>query len=342
MNFVILNRPLTKILGKDGKGIIRTGCLVLGLLTVGGLLSSCSKMPEGDSKLAQSTSDTTSHPVRGIVRDLDLSDNVLVVEHEDIPGFMPSMTMPFTAKNPRDIAKVKVGDALAFQFVVTADDAWMEEVQTIPREDVHLPEKRTRPAETEARAPRVREGDLLPNFQLIDQKNQKISRETFAGKPILLTFIFTRCPVPSFCPKISGNFKELATAMANDPAMAGQVGLLSVSFDPEFDSPEILDAYAKTFSADPEQWRFATGSAEEIRKLTQAFAVYTKAEQGTIDHGLCTALVAPDGTIKMIWRGNGWQTGEVIEAVKNVLNSSTENSPKHDPSQSQTDLNLKN
>lgn len=341
---MILNSALTKILGKNGKKIIRAGCVALGVFLAGGLLSSCSKKPEVASSGLKSSSDTTRHPVRGVVRSLDLLNHAVIVEHEDIPGFMPSMTMPFTAKTPEEIILLKVGEGVSFDFVVTADDAWIEKVQSISSEDVHLPKKSTvrQEAGDGNKAARVREGDHLPDFQLVDQKTRKISRETFAGKPLLLTFIFTRCPVPNFCPKISGNFEKLAADFAQDPALADQVRLLSISFDPEFDSPEVLDAYGKTFSADPEQWRLATGTPEEIEKLTQAFAVYTKSAEGTIDHGLCTALVAPDGTISTIWRGNGWEIEEVASAVKSLLRSSSERSEKHDPSQSGTDLNLKN
>lgn len=318
--------------------------MALGLILASGLLSSCFKKEEVVSPSLKTSSDSSRHPVRGVVRSLDLIDSAVVVEHEDIPGFMPSMTMPFTAKHLEDITALKVGQGVGFDLVVTADDSWIENLKSIAVEDVHLP-KKSASGQGRAigdKASRVREGDLLPDFQLIDQKNRKISRETFAGKPLLLTFIFTRCPVPNFCPKISGNFEKLAAEFSQNPALADQVRLLSVSFDPKFDTAEVLDAYGKTFSADPEQWRFATGSPEEIEKLTQAFAVYTKADQGTIDHGLCTALIAPDGTIKMIWRGNGWQTEEVAAALRTLLETSPKTSEKHDSSQSVPGVNLKN
>lgn len=324
--------------------MLRAGYVALGVVTAGGLLSSCSKKPEEASTVLKNSAEPTRHPVRGVVRSLDLLNDAIIVEHEDIPGFMPSMTMPFRAKTPKEIIPLKVGEGISFDFVVTADDAWIENVQLIPFADVHLPKKSIPRSEAGAgkKASRVREGDPLPDFQLVDQQNRKISRETFAGKPLLLTFIFTRCPVPNFCPKISGNFEKLAADFAQDPALADQVRLLSISFDPEFDTPEVLDAYGQTFSADPEQWRFATGTPEEIEKLTQAFAVYTKADQGTIDHGLCTALVAPDGTIKAIWRGNGWEIEEVASAARNLLKSPSKTSEKHDSSQSGAGNNLKN
>lgn len=325
--------------GKIPFQIVRN--LAVTVLLALGLLTACSKKPVVEGSPGDG-SGTTRHPVRGVVRSLDLLHDAVIVEHEDIPGFMPSMTMPFTAKNPAEIIPLKVGEGVRFDFVVTADDAWIENIQTMPLEDLHLPEKPKPQSGKEDRTPRVHEGDRLPDFQLVDQKNQAVSQETFSGKPLLLTFIFTRCPVPNFCPKMSGNFKELAAEFSQDPALADQVNLLSVSFDPEFDTPEVLDGYGQTFSANPEQWRFATGTPEEIEKLTQAFGVYTKAEQGTIDHGLCTALVSPDGTIETIWRGNGWTTEEVASATKALLKASPKRSEKHDSSQSGTDGNLKN
>lgn len=300
---------------------------VLVLLSGG---AGCSRGPEA-AGTSDSGSEAVRYSVKGVVRSLDPLNDAVMVEHEDIPGFMPSMTMPFTAKNREEILPLKVNEGVRFDFVVTADDAWIENVESIPRVEVDLPEKSSvRPESASAgKASRLQEGDALPDFQLVDQKNRKVSRETFAGQPLLLTFIFTRCPVPTFCPKMSGNFEKLATEFSQDP-----MRLLSISFDPEYDTPEVLDAYGETFSADPEQWCLATGSPEEIEKLTQAFAVYTKAADGTIDHGLCTVLVAPDGTIETIWRGNRWETEEVARSVQKMIESLPESSQKHDPSQS--------
>jgi protein SCO1 len=277
-----------------------------------------------------------------VVRGLDPSGAAVIVEHEDIPGFMPSMTMPFTAKNPQEIAEVRVGDAIVFKFVVTADDAWMEEVRSIAAEDVHLPERPERRSQAAKKASRVHEGDKLPAFRLVDQGNREITPETFAQKALLVTFIFTRCPVPNFCPLVSRNFEAIEAVIRKDPVLADQVRLLSISFDTEFDTPEILAKYGRTFTEDFDLWSFATGAPGEIEALTKAFAVYVKSEQGTLDHGLCTVLVGPDGTVRKIWRGNGWRPEEVIAAVRALGAESGKTEANHDPDQSLHRSDLKN
>ena len=161
----------------------------------------------------------------------------------------------------------------------------------------------------------AKEGEPLPDFQLIDSKGRAITRETFAGKPLILTFIFTRCPIPNFCPLITNNFRQIQEALADAPTPA-EVQLLSISFDSEFDTPEVLAQYAARQTKDTDQWRFATGTAGETKRLTQAFSVAVQPESGTIAHGLATALVGADGIIRKIWRGNGWQPTEVLAALR--------------------------
>lgn len=126
------------------------------------------------------------------------------------------------------------------------------------------------------------------------KKHQK--DDTLRGRPYILTFIFTRCPVPNFCPRISQNFSQLQDAIKSDPALATKARLLSITLDPKFDTPEVLRAYGEHQHADPGAWTFATGEPAQIDSLTQSFAVYVQLEAGTISHGLATALVGPDGS----------------------------------------------
>ena len=116
-------------------------------------------------------------------------------------------------------------------------------------------------------------GRSLPDYQLMDSKGRQITRETFAGKPLLITFIFTRCPIPNFCPLMTNNFREIQQALVASPDQANRVQLLSISFDSEFDTPEVLSAIRRAHTKDTDQWRFATGTPQETGRLTQAFAI---------------------------------------------------------------------
>ena len=256
------------------------------------------------------------YEVRGLVRGVEPADSTLLVEHEEIPGLMPSMTMPFTAREARDLERLKTGEAVAFRYVVTDKDSWIEEVKPIDVALVNLPAKKATPPAASSGSERLEEGDALPDFQLVDQAGRPVDAASFRGRTTVLTFIFTRCAAPKFCPLMTSNFVELEKKIKQDASLAAETRLLSISFDPEHDTPEVLAGYAAVHTRDGDFWRFATGQPAEVEKLTTAFSVYTRDERGTIDHGLCTALVDVNGIVRRIWRGNGWSPGEVLEALR--------------------------
>ncbi len=284
---------------------LRNGCWALALLAAG-----CSRpsAPEQADKKGERTFE-----VRGLVHGVDAAARSVMVEHEEIPGFMPAMTMPFTVRDPRELGGIVVGEAVAFRFVVGERDAWITGLRGIRREGLNLPtQKQAEPGE---RQPRLREGERVPEFRLTDSAGQPLTRETLAGRRTLLTFIFTRCPLPNFCPLMSSQFAALQERIRATPGMAEKVRLLSISFDPE-DTPQTLARYGAGVGADPALWQHAGGDEAETAKLTQAFSVFVRQEGGTYTHGLCTALLAPDGTVEALWRGNGWSVEEVWQALE--------------------------
>lgn len=292
------------------RGIRASGVLVVGM---GFGLASCSK-PAGPAELTQQSGART-YVVRGVVRGApDLTARNVTIQHEDVPGFMPAMTMDFEFRDPQEVAAIRVGDAVAFKLVVTEKDSWITNVQRIDDASVRLPAPPATPPKRNEVA-RLKEGNALPAFELVDQSGRPIRRETFAGRPLLLTFIFTRCPIPNYCPLMGQNFRTLQQAIRAEPNLKGRVNLLSISFD-EHDTPALLAGYAATFTDDLDSWRFATGTPDEVQKLTRAFAVLVQPEGGTISHGLATALVGADGVIRHLWRGNGWKPDEVLAALR--------------------------
>ncbi len=241
---------------------------------------------------------------------------MIEIQHENIPGFMPSMTMPFSARDRKETDDLKTGDAISFRLTVTEKDFWIDHVVKIARKDVQLPESRPAPATAQDQSPRLHEGDRMPSFSLTDQDGKSITLDTFRGQPLVLTFVFTRCAIPNFCPRMSHNFADLQSTIKTYLGALAKTRLLSITLDPKFDTPEILKQYGEHEGADPEIWTFATGAPAEIDALTQAFSVYVQTEGGTISHGLATALVAPDGTILKIWRGNAWTPREVAAEIR--------------------------
>jgi protein SCO1/2 len=278
------------------------GCVALALL--------------GCGRSTNSDEGADHYDTRGVVRGFSPDRSTIEIQHENIPGFMPSMTMPFLARNPKEVAGLKIGDAIAFRMAVTPKDFWIENVKKIRREAVNIAEPKQTSSVSADRNTRLKEGDGMPPFSLTNQNGERISLDTFRGQPFVLTFVFTRCPVPNFCPRMSNNFEELQTAITTGNSTLAKTRLLSVTLDPGYDTPKVLRDYAAFHHADSKIWAFATADEKEIDSLTGAFSVYRQNEGGTISHGLATALINRDGVIERIWRGNAWTPAEVTAAIQ--------------------------
>jgi len=247
--------------------------------------------------------------VAGVIR-APLADGRLVIAHDDIPGFMPAMTMAFTVANPAEAASLKPGDKVRFQLRVSESASTVGDFSVSGRATPLV----AAPTTTVAHV-RLRAGDAMPQFSFVDQDNRSFGFAELRGRLTVVTFIFTRCPVPEYCPAMALRFAQLQKAITADPRLAARARLLSITLDPEFDRPGILKAYGQAVGADPTIWRFATGGKDEIAVLVKSFAVFTERNGATLDHTLCTALIDDDGRIVEIWRGNGWRTAEVLAAV---------------------------
>src|SRR5262245_20632916 len=282
--------------------ILLCGCMALALL--------------GYGRSTNSEERADRYDTRGVVRGFSPERSTIEIQHENIPNFMPSMTMPFVARDPKQIADLKSGDAISFRMAVTQKDFWIENVKKIRREEVNVAEPKQTSSVSAGGEARLKEGDEMPAFSLTNQNGDRVSLDKFHGQPFVLTFVFTRCPVPNFCPHMSNNFEELQTAIKGDTGRLATTRLISVTLDPDYDTPKILSDYAAFHHADSKIWTFATGDKREIDSLTRAFSVYRQNEGGTISHGLATALVNRDGRIERIWRGNAWTPAEVVEEIK--------------------------
>ncbi|MFT3828482.1 MAG: SCO family protein [Opitutaceae bacterium] len=237
----------------------------------------------------------------------------IVIQHEEIPGFMPAMTMPFRAREP-DTQGLRRGDRVRFRFVVGEASSRATHFEFLGHA---TPEPAATPAaETPPPAQRLKPGDPVPEFALIDQDGSTVTSSALRGRLTVLTFIFTRCPIPEFCPLLARRFAELQNAAAQDPVLTGVLRLWSITIDPAHDTPEVLRAYGAAQGADPVRWHFLTGDPAELARMRQAFAVHAEPANGGIDHSLATALIDGDGRVKAIWRGNRWTTDEVLTAAR--------------------------
>jgi protein SCO1/2 len=241
-----------------------------------------------------------------------LEDGQVSVAHDAIPGFMPAMTMPLTLANPRDAGRLTPGDRVQFTLRVGEQSSRAADFVVTGRDLGALTAYIA--ARTRSSA-RLRPGDAVPVFRLVDQSGATLSDEDLRGHPTVLTFLFTRCPLPEFCPLMVRHFKQLQRAIAADPSLAS-VRLLSISLDPEFDSPQVLAEYGRAQGADFTRWRFATGTPDQVAVLTRAFAVHTERTGALVDHTLATALIDAEGRVVELWRGNGWTVEEVLGVLR--------------------------
>jgi len=257
--------------------------------------------------------------VLGQIRSIDASNKTVRITHEEIPDYMPAMTMPFPVKDVALLKGLAAGDSVQFQLAVTDDDSWIariDKIQSNASSDSSTTEEsaislRDREAE------RVQVGEIVPDFQLTDQNGRVVHLNDFRGKAVVLTFIYTRCPLPNFCPLMSKNFSQLEERLTKE--FTNRYQLLSISMDSEFDTPEVLKEYAARYNASPKDWTFATGDAEQIKFVAGLTGLYYVKENGLISHDLRTALIGPDGRLVHLWKSNVWTPYEVQRMVREAL-----------------------
>jgi protein SCO1/2 len=255
----------------------------------------------------QPKADATHRPVTGIVVTAPEGRSVRIA-HEEIPGYMAAMTMSFTLADG-ERATLTPGDRVRFTLVTDKPGNLAEDVTVTGHGAVPAGEAPAPPVT------RLKRGNTLPAFALVDERGRALTDADLRGHPTVVTFIFTRCPVPEFCPLVTSRFAELQRMLAHDRSLPRDTQLLSITLDPAFDTPPILEAYARAKGADPTRWRFATGKPDDVLAVARAFSVFVERNGALLDHTLATALIDDEGRVVEIWRGNGWKTAEVAAAL---------------------------
>ena len=294
--------------------------LLVGILLIGAV--SCQRAPSANpstASLSRPGGTQQVFQVKGIVKKLETDGKSVEIRHEEIPDYMPAMTMPFEAKNPKELAGLKPGDAVEFRLTVTDSDSWIDQIRTLSPGSTNVPPAATPPS---AEAPVIiraaeplQVGDPLPEYHFTNQLGQAVSTKQFKGQALAITFVFTRCPLPNFCPRMSSNFEEVQKKLVARPNGPTNWHLLTISFDPEFDTPTILRAYAERFNADPQRWEFLTGSVPEITALSQQFGQTFWREEGALNHNLRTVVIDASGRVAKIITGNTWTSDELAEDI---------------------------
>ena len=255
------------------------------------------------------------YPLTGQVLVVNPDRKELVVRHDEIKGFMPAMTMPFQLKDPSLTRERVPGDLIRATLMVTDEKAWLERVERTGW--APLAERRdSGPAPARLLAP----GEAVPDETLIDQDGQPFRVSSLQGSVVLLTFIYTRCPLPDFCPRMDAHFGAVQQAI-KDGRLRGPIRLLSVSFDPDADTPTVLRAHALRRGADKAIWTFATAPRERVEAWAGRFGLSVLRDPGNpsgITHNLRTAVIDRKGRLVAILDGNRWTPGEAIAALASV------------------------
>ncbi|MCA1640680.1 MAG: SCO family protein [Acidobacteria bacterium] len=262
--------------------------------------------------------DAKRYELRGTIVSFNKDQQQVVIAHEDVPGLMERMTMPFTLKEPSAYDVMQPGDKIQATLVVDGERTVIENPVIS-----HAEPDAARPAASQSQPGEPQVGAEVTNFTLTNQDGKKITLRDYRGRALALTFIYTRCPLPDYCVLMSDHFAEIDRALAREPELAAKSRLLSVSIDPAYDTPKVLRSYGAAHTENYkdekfERWQLATGDAAEARRVANFFGLVYDKEGDQIIHSLRTAVVAPDGKLYKIYRGGEWKPEDVLNDFRQL------------------------
>lgn len=285
------------------------GVALVSLLSV--VFLSCGKKEQKETNLV-------TFPLRGEVVGVDTARGVITIAHDSIPNYMNAMVMPFKIKDPALLHGIAIGDSVGATLAVSRTESWLEGLHLLRKgENVEAA-----PAEEIELKHLFREGDPLPDETFVNQDGKPLRLHDLKGKVVALTFIYTRCPLPDFCIRMSENFKKLQKLLAADPSLAGKWHLVSVSFDPKFDRPPVLKQYGRDYGADFSTWDFVTDpdtSGRMLQRFADGFGLSYLPDQGAFTHNLRTAIIDREGKLAKVIVGNEWKPEEVVGEISDAM-----------------------
>lgn len=264
------------------------------------------------------------YQVTGMVLSVDAVHQSVLVSHDRIEGYMEAMTMPYRVDDPRVLKDLKPGAKIEFTLVVNRTSSYISNIhvrdyqseERDPMQAARLKVLDEAMRSKNASQSALRIGDVVPDFSLLDQRAQTITLSELRGKVVAITFIYTRCPLPDFCFRMSTNFSRLQKRFAD--RMSKDLVLLSISFDPEHDSTEVLAKYAETWNANVAGWHFLTGDLSTVKKICARFGMNFWPDEGLFTHSLHTAVIDRAGKLVANVEGNQFsavQLGDLVQAT---------------------------
>jgi len=300
------------------------GAAILSLaVLVGGSGCRHAATPSTSSPQA-SGSAALQYPIRGVVVSTDAKSGEIDLNAGAVPGVMDAMTMTYPLTDRAALSELHPGDTItatleADKTAQGPDNFRLSNIVVVgqakpdyaPTVEYHVPTA----------------GDRVPDFKLLNQSDKTIDLKQYRGKVVLMTFIYTRCPLADYCPRMSRNFAEIDQQLAKDPALYKKTHLLSVSFDPTYDTPKVLKSYGEAYTGRYtketfQHWEFAAPQGDELAKMEQWFDVgVTPGAKGTLQHSLATVVIGKDGKVVAFYPTKDWAVAAVLDAVKQAAGS---------------------
>jgi protein SCO1/2 len=254
--------------------------------------------------------------VKGVVKKVEPENSRVIIAHEAIPGFMDAMTMPFRVKSPELFKGIQAGDSVSFRLSVTSEQSWIDNVVKIPA-ITNSTATTTNPEPTNAAASTTapRHRHPLLDYAFTNELGQPMRLGEFRGQVLAMTFFFSRCPIPDYCPRLMKNFEEASLKLRNMPGAPTNYHFLSVTFDPEFDTPARLKAYAKGYDYDPSHWSFLTGPADKLAELARLSDMKYQRDGAFFNHDMRTLIIDGDGKLRMVFPIGGNLSGAIVDEI---------------------------
>jgi protein SCO1 len=270
-------------------------------------------------------SDEREYRLQGQVLSLADDHRQATINHEEIKGFMPAMAMPYNVRDSKQLEGISPGDLVNARLIVLSNDAYLTDVKRVGQAPLPQAPPQTSTPSASSGFELLKPGEMVPAGKFVDEEGRPRAFDSFKGSTVVITFIYTRCPFPAFCPLMDRHFAAIQTALKKDAALGRRVRLASISFDPATDTPPVLKEHARALTADPKIWTFLTGDRDDIDQFAARFGVSIARgsnDPRDITHTLRTAIVDGTGKLVKVYIGNEWTPEQVLADLAPIAHAS--------------------
>ena len=265
-----------------------------------------------------------TYTLQGQILSLDAPRKSLNIKHGDIKGLMSAMTMPYTVHDAALLNGLTAGDLIDATLVIESNDAYLSTIRKTGTAPLEKPPAEAPMPMASSGFELLKEGEAAPDSPFVNQDAKRIRFSRFKGAPVVMTFIYTRCPLPNFCPLMDRHFAQIQQTLKRDPELA-TVQLVTVSFDPATDSPAVLKAHGRELGADFTRWTFLTGDRDDIDRFAARFGVAVSRASNDprdITHNLRTVILDAKGDLVKTYTGNDWTPDQLLADLRHVVRDS--------------------